>query len=474
MTGQDAMQLPAAIDAERSVLGALMLDPTAITKVDWLAESDFFRADHRVIFRAITALAGRGLPCDAITLGEWFDREGLAQEAGGRAYPVELANNTPSAANVVAYADIVAEQSRKRQAIDAAQRVIAEALDRGRSSVDVAAAAMQRFSQLPSSRLAGGLEAVKPLLREWYSDLFRRYEIGDRVTGLPAPWLNVNAATHGLQDGELIVLAARPNMGKSVAGFQLAMCAALVGHRSAVFSLEMTATQVMRRCVSALAEVPHEWLLAPSGGADAELYWGRVTRAMEGLTKAPLLIDDTPQLTIDQICARARRAHLQQQLRLVVVDHLHIIRRPGENEVRELGQISAALKGLAKDLRCPVVALAQLNRQLTSRPDKRPMMSDLRASGELEQDADVILFLHREDYYDRNTHLRGVVEMEIGKGRDVRTGQRIHLANRFDIMRLDDWVGDLPEPPVVERPAPRSGLKSRGSQFDSQAARAGE
>lgn len=474
MTGHDVMQLPAAIDAERSVLGALMLDPTAITRVDWLTEGDFFRADHRVIFRAITALAGRGEPCDAITIGEWFDREGLAQDAGGRAYPVELANNTPSAANVVAYADIVAEQSRKRQAIDAAQRVIVDALDRGVSSVDVVAAAMQRFSQLPSSRLGGGLESVKPLLREWYYDLVRRYEIGDRVTGLPTPWANVNTATHGLQDGELIVLAARPNMGKSIAGFQLSTFAACGGQRAAVFSLEMTRVQVMRRCISARAEVPHDWLLAPSNGEDAELYWGRVTPAWTALQEVPLLIDDTPQLSIDQICARARRAHLQQRLRLVVVDHLHIIRRPGENEVRELGQISAALKGLAKDLGCPVVALAQLNRQLTGRPDKRPMMSDLRASGELEQDADVILFLHREDYYDRNTHLRGVVEMEIGKGRDVRTGQRIHLANRFDIMRLDDWVGDLPEPPVVERPAPRSGLKSRGSQFDSQAARAGE
>jgi replicative DNA helicase len=458
VTRMDDIRTPLnANDAEQSVLGSLMLAPGSLAQIaDWLGEDAFYRQDHRLIYRAICALAAKGEPCDAVTLGEWFQAQRLVSQTGGASYGVsasyviELANTTPSAANIVAYAEIVAEKARLRGAIDVGTELAGAADRRGADSASIVAAAMQRLTALQTSKLRGGLQATKPLLKAWYAELHRRYEIGERVTGLPTPWRAVNTATHGLQDGELVLIPGRPNMGKSVAGFNLAAFTALRGQRAALFSLEMTAKQVMRRCVAALADVPHDWLTAPHDSPDSEAHWTRITAATEQLSCAPLLIDDSPALTVDQIVARARRAHLQAPLRLVIVDHMHIVRRAGENEVRELGEISRSLKALAKELNCPVVALAQLNRNATVRNEKRPVMTDLRASGEIEQDADLILFLHREDYYNHETHLQGVVEIEIGKGRDVKTGERMHLANRFDVMRLDDWEGSLPEPKKAE------------------------
>ena len=470
------LQPPWSEESERSVLGSLMIDPSALTSIsDWLTEADFFRRDHRLIFRSISTLIERREPCDVVTLGEWFRAQGIADEVGGCGYVMELANNTPSAANVVAYAEIIAEQSRKRQAIGIAMQAQSDAFARGSKAEDVISQAMAALSNLQVSKLRSGLKSSKPLAREWYADLVRRHQIGDRVTGMSTPWREVNEATHGLQDGELIILAGRPNMGKSVAGFNLAEHVAGNGERVAVFSLEMTSTQVMRRCVASRGDIPHDWLLAPNdAGLSSELYWSNATRAHTEIGDMPMLIDDTPALTIDQITAIAKRAHLQQRLRLVIVDHLHIVRRKGDNDVRELGQISGGLKALAKDLGCPVVALAQLNRSVTGRTDKRPLMADLRASGEIEQDADLILLLHREDYYDRATHLRGVVEMEIAKGRDVKTGTQINLANRFDVMRLQDWQGPLPEKPVSHDGESKGLRRGKAQPTDYKTGRDGE
>lgn len=443
----EVIHAPWSEDAERAVLGSLMIDPTALSSIaDWLTADDFFARRHQIIFQAISNLIERKEPCDAVTLGDYFRDQGSIAEDLGPRDVIEIANQTPSAANVIAYAEIIAEHSRKRQAMDVAHHLMASAAGRGAKAGDMIAEAMAKLSRLQTSKLRGGLKSPEPLVREFYADLVARNLKGSRVTGLATPWHELNEATHGFEDGQFIILAGRPNMGKTVAGLNLADAVASEGHRVAVFSLEMTSTQVIRRCVSARADIPHDWLLAPGDGdMQSELYWANATRAHSEVGMLPMLIDDTPRLTIDQIVARAKRSHLQQRLRLVVVDHVHIMRLPGRDAVRELGEVSSGLKGLAKDLGCPVVALAQLNRANKDRTEKRPMMTDLRASGDLEQDADLILLLHREDYYDRATHMKGVVELEIAKGRDVKSGTRIYLNNEFDFMRLGNWIGPLPE-----------------------------
>lgn len=449
---------PHAIDAEQAVLGGLMLAPGALAKIaDWLAEDDFYRRDHRLIFRAITELSNRpGTLCDAVTMGDWFDANGLSEMIGGSSYLIELANNTASAANIVAYAEIVAEKSRLRRAIDVGTTLAESAWTRGAESGLVAADAMQAIAKLQATQQRGGLKAAKPMLRSWFQDLTERYNRGDAVMGMPTPWHQLDELTHGFQPGELVVIAARPNMGKSVMAGQLAAAAAIRGTRTALFSLEMTEKQVMRRAVACFGRIDHTWLMRPR---DDETAWQRVSTAVAMLNDAPLLVDDTPALTLVQLQARARRAHLQAPLGLIVVDHLHEM--PVDDPKQEasgIGRNAQGLKALGKEFGCPVVVLAQLNRGLASRTDKRPAMSDLRSSGEIEQKADVILFLHREDYYDPKTHLRGLVEVIIGKGRDIPTGERIYLANRYDQMRLDDHEGLLPEPdPDPEPQAKRSG-----------------
>ncbi len=450
----DAGVLPRSIDAEQAVLGGLMIQPAAHAKIaDWISEDDFYRRDHRLIYRAISWLVQHDKPCDAVTLGEWIAASKVEGLVGDVSYVIELANSTPSAANIVAYAEIVAEKSRLRKAIDLGHSVATEAAKPGAEAGLIVANAMRSLVQLEASKLRGGLQPTKPLLRSWFAEMNRMYESGDRVTGMPTPWRELNEATRGMQDGELIVIAGRPNMGKSVAGLNIASFTALRGGRTAVFTLEMTARQVLNRCISAMGGIPYDWIRAPHQQGDSELYWPRITNVTTELLAAPLLIDEQPKITIEQLRARCLREHMRAPLRLVLVDHVHIMGRKGENEVRELGEISGGLKALAKELNCPVVALAQLNRGVESRTDKRPSMSDLRASGEIEQDADLILLLYRDDYYNTGTHLRGVVEMIVGKGRDVRSGQVVHLANRFDEMRLDDWEGALPEREVAPKVA---------------------
>ena len=466
---------PHANDAEQSVLGAVLLVPESLVKVtDWLPESAFYRKDHRAIWRAVNALSAQGRPFDAVTLCDWFAGNGLA-DVVQPAYLLELANMTGSAANVVAYAEIVAEKARLREAADIAARMGERALAADTPSADVIAQASHALAQLGGSISRGGLQGPKPILRGLLDDIDARLASGTRMTGLPTPWHDLNEATHGLQAGELVVLAGRPNMGKSVAGIQLAAFSALRGTSTLVFSLEMTGRAVMRRAVSATGQIPHDWLMAPDPKAQDDYgypvdYEQRIRSIGAELAKSPLLIDETPALSVEQIAARSKRAHLQQSVGLVIVDHLHIVRTKGDDYVRELGAVSRALKALAKDLRCPVVALAQLNRALAARTDKRPGMTDLRASGEIEQDADLILFLHREDYYAAETHLRGVVEMHIGKGRDIESGQTIHLANRFSEMRLDDWRGPLPER-AQANPKPKNNVRPLA---DYAAVRAGD
>lgn len=462
MSAHDEIALPANENAEQSVLGALMLKPESLPLIaDWLPRAAFSQERHQVLFQAITELADRGEPCDAVTMGERLESQGLADLAGGTGYVLHLANTTPTAANIVAYAEIVAEKHRLRTAMQIGSELIAAAGARNADSTAIAGAVVQRLASLQSATLRGGLVPARTGVKRWFADLHAKYETGDVVTGVATPWANLNEATHGFQPGELVMLAGRPSMGKSIFGDSIAVheairCAQAGRGQVALFALETTREKLVRRAVSRLASVPHDWLVAPRQGQDDEAWWPRLADAARTIAEARLLIDDTPRLTAPQICARARRAALQEDVTMVVVDHAHIVGIPGKNPVHEIGEVSAALKGLGKDLHCPVIALGQLNRAVEGRANRRPTMADLRGSGNLEQDADVILFVHREDYYDADTHLRGVVEMELAKGRDLRNGVKLYFRNEYEFMRASEWEGAIPQAPVPERPM-RSG-----------------
>lgn len=443
---------PQDVDAERAVLGGLMLVPEALAKIaDWLNEGDFYLREHRAMFRAITHLLTHKSPVDAVTIGDWITSNGLT-DAIDPTYPAQLANDTPSAANIVAYAEIVAEKSRLRAAIGAGESLADAAWRRGADSGQVIAESIYRLSQMQSSKLRGGLEPVRGAMQRMQTTLMERYQQGPGLIGMPWPWSALNDATKGLRDGVLYVVGGRPSMGKSVFGLQAALYTALAGNRTAFFSVEMSAEECMSRAVACVGEIPHDWVESPARqDDDAEVYWSRLANATQRIIEAPMVMDETPGLTVDQLMARARRAHMQKPLRLIVVDHMHDMTLDPKRETRlEYGRIAQAGKTLAKEFHCPVILLAQLSRALVNRTDKRPTLNDLRESGEIEQKADVVLLLHREDYYDKNTHMGGVVEVIPAKGRNIRVGNAILLKNCFGAMRMDDWTDAWPEAP--ERP----------------------
>jgi len=458
-------QPPCSIEAEQNVLGGILLVPESLAKIsDWLSADDFYRREHQRIYAAIVAMAEKREPIDAITLGTRMEADGEALGIGGAAYLSELANNTASAANIVSHAEIVLERSRLRKTIEIGTKIAGRGFDPREASESIIAEALRQLSEIQSSKIRGGLKTAREMLTPWMKSLEESYFRKDAITGLRTPWAELNKVTHGLQGGDLVIIAARPNMGKSVMGAQLAEFAATeLGVRTAVFALEPTATQLLNRITAMRGSVAYRGMTSPACLNETD--WTRIGDVASRLYSAPLLIDDTPGLSATQIEGRARRAHMQAPLGLIVVDHLHEMDVPGNTSAeraRGLGQACGRLKALGKDFNCPVVALAQLNRELLNRGDKHPQMSDLRESGAIEEKADVILFLHREDYYDKKTHLKGVVDVEIGKGRDIETGTRIQLHHRFDVMRLDDWEGELPSPPSRgDEDAPVRGLKRR-------------
>ena len=442
--------LPHNREAEQSVLGGLLLSPDTWPLVmDRLTEDDFYFYSHKLIWRSIQTCAEQKLPFDPVTLGEWFEANKLEKYIDNGAYLVELATQTPSAANILAYADIVEDMAIRRRLAMYGTDVMGAATARdGRSISEVLTEAGQQFADLQPVQ-QGGLQLAANSLTSWFAEFKTRYDKQTRITGLPTQWKALNEALHGLQPATLYLFAARPNMGKSVLALNLAMFTALRGKTVGLFSLEMSQNDCHTRNASALGDVPHDWLLAPVDAQDSDLFFARLKPTIARLKDSPLYIDDTPALTVTQFEASVRRMHFKTPLDLLIVDHIHDFKIDAKQARFEYGAIAQAGKTLAKELNIPIVMLAQLNRNVTGRTDRRPILADLRESGELEQKADVVLFLHREDYYDtpdHQTHLQGVVEMHIAKGRNVKSGARIFLRNRFDQMRLDDWEGPLPQP----------------------------
>ncbi len=417
---------PHSIDAEQAVLGGLMLDERAWERIaDKLTEEDFYRKDHRLVYRALSELSEKNMPCDAVTLGEWFESNGLAELVGGSSYILQLANATPSAANIVAYAEIVREKSILRQLIDAGTEITGDGFQpEGRGTQEILESAEQKVFRIAESGARGrkSFVAMRTAVKEAFQILHQRYESKGTVTGLATGFADLDELTAGLQPSDLIIVAARPSMGKTALAVNFAEHAALKSKKAvAIFSMEMSASQLAFRLISSLGRINQQHLRT---GDIQEEEWPRVTSAITMLSDAKIFIDDTPALSPAELRARARRLKREHDLGLIVIDYLQLMQVPGnkENRATEISEISRGLKALAKELNIPVIALSQLNRSLEQRTDKRPVMADLRESGAIEQDADVILFIYRDEYYNPDSSDKGLAEIIIGKQRNGPTG----------------------------------------------------
>ncbi len=436
---------PHSVDAEQAVLGGLMLAREAWDKVaDRITDEDFYRKDHRLIFRGIGELSNKGMPCDAVTLGEWFETQGIAELVGGSGYIIQLANTTPSAANIVAYADIVREKSVLRQLIDAGTEIATDGFQpEGRSTQEILEGAEQRVFRIAEAGSRGkqGFVSMRGAVTDAFKILQARYENQGSITGMPTGFTDFDEMTTGLQPSDLIIVAARPSMGKTALAMNMAEYAALKTKKVvAIFSMEMSASQLALRLISSLGRINQQHLRT---GDIQEEEWPRVTSAITLLSEAKIFIDDTPALSPIELRARARRLAREHDLGMIVIDYLQLMQVPGnkENRATEISEISRGMKALAKELNVPVVALSQLNRSLEQRADKRPMMSDLRESGAIEQDADVIVFIYRDEYYNKDSAEKGVAEIIIGKQRNGPTGA-VKLTFLGQYTKFENYASD--------------------------------
>ncbi len=421
---------PHSIEAEQSVLGGLLLDNLAWDRAaDLLTDSDFYRYEHRQIYAAISSLVGAGKPADVVTVYEHLQSLGRADDCGGQVYLNALAQSVPSAANIRRYAEIVRERAVLRKLIGASDEIATQAFNpQGKPVTQILDEAESRIFQIgeEGSRNKQGFIGIDKLVVELIDRVTELHENGaEDVTGVRTGFYELDRYTAGLQKGDLIVLAARPSMGKTALALNIAEHVT-VGEELPVlvFSMEMGAAQLAVRMVGSLGRIDQQHLRT---GALRDDEWTRLTEAVDQLGKARLYIDETAALNPAELRARARRMARQfgGTLGLIVVDYLQLMSGSvgsEENRATELGEISRGLKALAKELQCPVLALSQLNRSVETRNDKRPLMSDLRESGAIEQDADVIMFIYRDDYYDKQSKKPGVAEIIIAKQRNGPVG----------------------------------------------------
>ncbi|MCP5161117.1 MAG: replicative DNA helicase [Hahellaceae bacterium] len=418
---------PHSVEAEQSVLGGLMLDNSKWDIVsDMVVEDDFYRHAHKLIFKAVAVLAAEARPLDVITLSEELERNGNLASVGGTAYLAELARNTPGAANIRAYSEIVRERAVLRRLISISGEISDGAFNlKGRSSAELLDEAERKIFEIAEARgKEGGPVNVNPILTQTLERIDELFNSKEAMTGVTTGFRDLDDRTGGMQRSDLIIVAARPSMGKTAFAMNLVEAAVMSDKGPVlVFSMEMPSDAIIMRMLSSIGRIDQTRIRS---GQLQEEDWPRLTSAVSLLKDKPLYIDDTPALSPTEVRSRARRIarETKSEFALIMIDYLQLMRVPGMTEGRtaEISEISRSLKALAKELRCPVVALSQLNRSLEQRPNKRPVNSDLRESGAIEQDADVIMFIYRDEYYHPESEDKGIAEIIIGKQRNGPTG----------------------------------------------------
>jgi len=420
---------PQSTQAEQALLGGLMLDASGWDRVaDQVTGDDFYRNDHRLIFDAVRQLSERSQPCDAVTLSEYLEKRAELVDAGGLGYLGSLVADTPSAANVAEYARIIRERALLRRLIQAGNEIAGSAYHtEGRAIHELVDEAERKVFEIAEQgkRRGSGFVHLREVLPTTIDQIDERHQNQEAVTGLSTGYTMFDEMTAGLQKGDLIIVAGRPSMGKTSLALNIAENAAMNPAKpepTAVFSMEMSTEQLALRMISSLGRVNQAHL---RNGRFADEDWPRINGAIQMMSEAPMYIDDTPALTPTEIRARARRLKRQHGLSLIVVDYLQLMQVAGntENRATEISEISRSLKALARELEVPIIALSQLNRSVEQRTEKKPIMSDLRESGAIEQDADLIIFIYREEIYDKQTPRKGIADINIAKQRNGPVGE---------------------------------------------------
>ncbi|MCP4300079.1 MAG: replicative DNA helicase [Gammaproteobacteria bacterium] len=436
---------PNSIEAEQALIGGLMLNAQAWDKIaDVVVGEDFYRKDHRLIFAAITNLVEGGSPCDVVTVSEHLDGRGELEQAGGLEYLATLANETAGAANARAYAKILRERSTLRALINAGNEISGNAFaSDGRTASQVLDDAERMVFEIAEkgSRGKRGFKSLKQVLPEAVDRIDMLHQSEGSITGISSGYNEFDKLTAGLQPGELVIIAGRPSMGKTTLALNIAENAAIGSQvATAIYSMEMPSQQLAFRMISSLGRVDQTHLRT---GNFPDEDWSRINTAVQLMSEAPIFIDDTPSLSPTEIRARARRLHREHGLGLIVIDYLQLMQVEGskENRATEISEISRSLKALAKELEVPVIALSQLNRSVEQRTDKRPVMSDLRESGAIEQDADLIVFIYREEVYNQDTPRKGIADIAIAKQRNGPIGDfPLTFVGRYT--KFENWVPD--------------------------------
>ena len=414
---------PHNIEAEQSVIGGILLDNDVLPGVlEILKGDEFYRAGHRTIFSAVIALFERNEPCDFVTLTDLLKSQKKLEEAGGASYLASLVDRVPSAANASQYARIVKEKSMARALISRATEIVATGFDSSLRVEDLLDQAEQAIFRVSEDRINPSFSPIKAVVKQSIKTLEQLYDRREMVTGVATGFADLDQLTSGLQPADLVIIAGRPSMGKTALALNIARNAAVDAETPVgIFSLEMSKEQLGMRMLCSEARVSSHRMRS---GFLSERDWPRLTRAAGTISEAPIFVDDTPAISALELRAKARRLKRDQNLGLVIVDYLQLMRgsHGSERREQEISQISGSLKALAKELNLPVVALSQLNRRVEERHDKRPQLADLRESGAIEQDADVIAFIYRDEVYHEETAEPGLADIIVGKQRNGPTG----------------------------------------------------
>ena len=436
---------PQNIEAEQAVLGAIFLEPSSLTMAsEILIPDDFYRAAHQKIFQMMLKLSDKGKAVDLITVTEELAAAKLLEDTGGVSYLSELAGSVPTAANIEYYAKIVEEKSLLRRLIRTATTIATDGYTREDEVEVLLGEAEKSILEVSGRKNAGAFHNIKDVLVRTYDNIEVMNNRAGEVTGLATGFSELDRMTAGFQRNDLIIVGARPSVGKTAFALNIAQnVASKTGENIAIFSLEMGAEQLVMRLLCAEGNIDAQRLRT---GSLTDEDWGKLTMAMGSLSNAGIFIDDTPGVRITDIRSKCRRLKQEHGLGMILIDYLQLILgsgRSGENRQQEVSEISRSLKALARELKVPVIALSQLSRGVEQRQDKRPMMSDIRESGSIEQDADVIAFLYRDDYYDRESESKNIIEIIIAKQRNGPTGtvslafvkeynKFVNLERRFD------------------------------------------